>query len=226
MNEKTSPLTILLADDHALFRDGMCHILRQLESDVILFETANHPAAMEMVARHPEIDLALVDLHLPSRDGTELFEALLCRSQTVPVVVLSATEDAREIRRVLEAGAMGFIPKSEAVEVMLGALRLVLSGGVYVPPLLVRSAGLPKPTELTPRQNDVLRGLARGKSNREIGGDLGLSEATVKVHVTAIFKCLNVSNRNQAVKLAEQRGLVRAQLPDPLSPAAIAVSAE
>jgi DNA-binding NarL/FixJ family response regulator len=205
----SSPMKFLLADDHALFRDGMRHILRKLDPNVILLEAADHESTVELLAKHPDTDLALIDLHLPARDGTDLIAALLSGPQTVPIVVLSASEDPNEIRRVLETGAMGFIPKSEAVEVMLGALRLILSGGVYVPPLLVRSDGSCKNNELTPRQHDVLHGLAQGKSNREIGFDLGLSEATVKVHVTGIFKCLNVSNRAQAVKLAEQRGLIK-----------------
>lgn len=209
MHTTKPQLKILLADDHALFRDGLRHILRQLDPDVILLETATHETAMAILAQHPEIDLALVDLHLKSRDGIELFEALLGGSQTVPVVVVSATEDSSLIRNVLAAGAMGFIPKSEAAGVMLGALRLVLSGGVYVPPMLVRSENRPRLGELTPRQQDVLHGMIQGRSNREIGDQLGLSEATVKVHVTAIFKCLNVSSRSQAAKLAEQRGMIR-----------------
>lgn len=207
MNTDTSPLKILIADDHALFREGMRHTLQQLDKNAVVIETCDYSATREQLASHPDLDLALIDLNMPTQDKTANIDTLLAESPTVPIVVLSASEDRRDIRRALEAGAMGFIPKSESAEVMLGALHLVLSGGIYVPPILVRSDDTARNGDLTPRQRDVLREMAGGKSNREIGEHLGLSEATVKVHITAIFKCLNVTNRGHAVVAARQRGL-------------------
>jgi DNA-binding NarL/FixJ family response regulator len=200
-------MKILIADDHALFREGLRHILMQLDRDVTVLEAANHDATAKLLAQHQDADLALVDLNMPGREGTEALSELLAGSPTVPVVVLSASEHRRDMRRALDAGAMGFIPKSETAHVMLSAVRLVLSGGVYIPPALVKGEMSAAPDggagELTPRQRDVLERLIQGKPNKEIGRELGLSEATVKVHVTAIFRTLNVSNRTQAARAAE-----------------------
>jgi DNA-binding NarL/FixJ family response regulator len=203
-------MKILLADDHALFREGIRHILRQLDPDVAVLDAADYGTARALLTRNPDSDLALVDLNMPGADGVDSIAALLALPHMVPVVVLSASESRIDIRRTLDAGAMGFIPKSETAEVMLGALRLVLSGGIYVPPMLMTTANHPATRAnamLTPRQRDVLQRMSEGKSNREIGRQLGLSEATVKVHITAIFRNLNVSNRMQAVKTAEALGI-------------------
>jgi DNA-binding NarL/FixJ family response regulator len=125
--------------------------------------------------------------------------------------VLSGSDDLRDVRRVLDVGAMGFIPKKETAPVMLSALRLVLAGGIYIPPMLMNStAGVTTVAEaaLTPRQLEVLKYLAEGKSNKEIGREMDLSEATIKVHTVAIFRNLKVSNRTEAVRIGTQRGLL------------------
>jgi len=200
-------MKILIADDHALFRTGLRHILAQLDSEVSVFEAANHDAAATLLAQHQDADIALIDLDMPGREGITSLHGLLGQCPTVPIVVISASEDRRDMRRALDAGAMGFIPKSETAQVMLSALRLVLSGGVYIPPALLMNSPNTSSTEaaggLTPRQRDVLERLIQGRSNKEIGRELGLSEATVKVHITAIFKAFNVTNRTQAARVAE-----------------------
>lgn len=204
-------MKILVADDHALFRDGLRHVLRQLADDVELIEAGDHATAAALVTIHPDADLMLVDLAMPGRDPFAALATLLDRAQAIPIVVLSANEDPRDIRRALDAGVVGYIPKRESAAVMLGALRLVLAGGVYVPALLLQS---PPPARrngeglLTQRQLDVLQHLMQGKSNKEIGRELDLSEATVKVHVTAIFRSLNVQNRTQAAHTARTLGLL------------------
>jgi DNA-binding NarL/FixJ family response regulator len=208
-------MKILLADDHTLFREGIGHILKQLDPGVIVLEAADYRTARDLLDRHPDADLALIDLNMPGENGAGTITTLLSGPQTVPIVVLSASENRLDIRRLLDAGAMGFIPKSETVEVMLGALKLVLSGGVYVPPMLVsqsRNGSSPK-SGLTPRQREVMQQMLDGKSNREISRELGLSEATVKVHVTAIFRNLNVNNRMQAARAAEALGFTVEQKP-------------
>jgi DNA-binding NarL/FixJ family response regulator len=128
----------------------------------------------------------------------------------LPIVVLSGSEDRADMRRALNRGAMGFIPKSATAPVMLSALRLVLAGGVYVPPAMVESSGSADDCAqrvLTPRQIDVLARVIEGQQNKAIAAALGLSEATVKAHVTALFKTLNVRNRTQAARAAERLGL-------------------
>ena len=205
-------MKIILADDHALFRDGMRHLLQQLGDDVTVLEAATYKEARGLLLQHPDADLALIDLNMP-RDGVdETLVSLLAANRTVPLVVLSASEDHHDIRRALDAGAMGFIPKSETAHVMLSALRLVLSGGLYVPPVMLNKELVSDApgVALTPRQRDVLRLLVAGQSNRQISVELGLSEATVKVHVTAIYRTLNVNSRMQAVKSAVALGFTQA----------------
>lgn len=204
-------MKILLADDHTLFREGMRLVLSRLGPDTTVVEAADHQALLELATAHPDANLALIDLGMPGADPFQALKQLLGRFPTLPVVVLSASEDPDHMRRALDLGVMGYIPKRETAEVMLHALRLVLAGGVYIPPLLVEgmhtgsvSRGA---TPLTPRQGEVLGGMVAGKPNKEIGRELGMSEATVKAHVTAILRVLNVTNRTQAVSAAQRLGL-------------------
>ncbi len=208
-------MKLLVADDHTLFREGLRYILTQLDPAVTILEAADHKAARALIEAHPDADLALIDLHMPGEGGASVLDMLRADALTVPVVVLSASEDRREVRAALDAGAMGFIPKSESSEVMLGALRLVLAGGVYVPPMLLGgSIGAATDAHgLTPRQREVLQRLVQGQSNKQIGRELGLSLPTVKAHVAAIFKALHVANRTQVARAAERAGLLPASDP-------------
>jgi len=202
---------ILLADDHALFREGMRHVLRQLTDGVEIIEASDCAQALDAADAHEDIALVLLDLNMPGRNGFAALETLSREHLTLPIVVLSGSENRADMQRALEGGAMGFIPKSATAAVMLSALRLVLAGGVYVPPELVQpgeAEAAPTPTEsrpaLTPRQIDVLARVVEGKRNKAIGVELGLSEATVKAHITAVFKALGVTNRIQAARAAER----------------------
>ena len=204
-------MKILLADDHPLVRVAFREVVAQLARDVEILECGDWTEALRLPAANVDLDLALVDLRMP---GAEAFDALarLCSQHpTLPVVVISASLERVDMNRALRAGAMGFIPKTETPGVILGALRLVLAGGVYVPPALVEGVevdhGAAAAEELTERQRQVLSLVARGQSNKEIAVVLGLSEATVKVHVTAIFRALHVTNRTQAAMAAERLGL-------------------
>jgi len=209
-------MKILLADDHTLFREGMRHVVAQLadaQAAVTVVEARDWCAALAMVVDHPDLALALVDLQMPGMESFAGLEALLQHAETIPVVVVSGSESLVDMKRVLDAGAMGYIGKSEAAAVVVGALRLVLAGGIYVPPRLVQPAGLgqtkvhgPLPFGLTPKQYAVLKELLRGKSNHEISQTLKLSIATVKAHLGAVYKSLQVSTREEAIRVVAESG--------------------
>lgn len=204
-------LTILLADDHALFRAGMRHVLRELRDSVVIFEAKDGVEAVSLADQKAGLDLVLLDLAMPQMDGFAGLEALRQRVPRVPIVILSASENAHDVRAALDAGAMGYIPKSSPAPVVLSALRLVLAGGVYVPPVMVRPSASKSmratagSDALTPRQTEILRFLEQGKSNKEIARTLALTEGTVKQHVSDILNALNVSNRTQAALIAGNR---------------------
>jgi len=212
-------MKILLADDHALFREGLRYVLQQLAEGVEILEAADFHEAVQLASKHPELDLALLDLHMPGSTGPKSVGYFHQRYPHIPVVVISSEEDCGNIEKVLNGGAMGFVCKSANSETVLGALRRVLSGGVYVPPQILRHA-LPesehldkrvshtKDYGLTPRQIEVLGHLCAGMSNKEIASTIGLAEGTVKIHVAAVYQTLNVNSRVEAVIIAEQLGLV------------------
>ena len=208
-------MKILLADDHALFREGMRHVLAQLTDDVQIVEAGHYEEVLRQTEANNDIGLALLDLHMPGKDGFAALDTLLQQFPALPIVVLSASENRTDMQRALDAGAMGFIQKSATAPVMLNALRLVLSGGIYVPPALVQGgseAERPSAAEavgITPRQLEVLAYVIEGRANKVIAAELGLTEATIKAHITAVFKALNVTNRTQAALVAERLGLRR-----------------
>ncbi len=208
-------MKILLADDHALFREGMRHVLAQLTDDVQIVEAGHYEEVLKQTEANIDIGLALLDLHMPGKDGFAALDTLLQQFPALPIVVLSASENRTDMQRALDAGAMGFIQKSATAPVMLNALRLVLSGGIYVPPALVQGGSeAERPSTagavgITPRQLEVLAYVIEGMANKVIAAELGLTEATVKAHITAVFKALNVTNRTQAALVAERLGLRR-----------------
>jgi len=206
-------MKILVVDDHVLIREALRGLLRELKPDAIVFEAADAAQAMALLADQPDIALILLDLSLPDRDGLGLLAELRARYPGISVVVLSGFADRANVMRALDQGALGFIPKSAGREVMMSALSLVFSGGVYIPPeILASKSPTAKPQlpasdlGLTGRQGDVLALMMQGKSNKAICRRLDLAEATVKNHVTAILKVLGVSNRTEAVLAASARG--------------------
>lgn len=207
-------MNILLIDDHPLFRAGIAAVVSDLAEAVQCTEVGNCEAALRLIKRGAEFDLVLLDLNLPGMDGMTGITILRDAMPATPIVILSATENAAKIRQAIGVGAKGYIPKSSGRDIILGALRLVLSGGVYLPINLIQApaesvqAGADAGgSGLTPRQLDVLRLVARGKSNKEIAYTLGLAENTVRVHVAAILKYLDVKNRTEAGYAATHRGL-------------------
>jgi DNA-binding NarL/FixJ family response regulator len=211
---------VLIVDDHPLILEALRHVLKALDAKIAVLEAQNAADALSIAASHADIDLALLDLGLPGKAGLDALYELRGEQPELPVVVLSATEDPEMVLRAIDAGAMGFISKATKNDVLVNALRLVLSGAVYLPQhLLQRSAaqaGQPSSEEqclsyrdigLTERQAEVLNLLIQGKSNKLICRELGLAEGTVKIHVTAILKALNVVNRTQAVVAVSRLGL-------------------
>lgn len=216
------PLKLLLIDDHPLFCHGFAALLRKLDEQADIATAASPEEGLTLAARD-SLDLALVDLGLPGIGGLGAVRELRSRFPALPVVVVSAQEREEDVREAIEAGAMGYIPKSSPVATMLDALRLVLGGGMYVPPLLVRRkdardlerrvvaqrGGSPAQV-LTLRQLEVLALLCEGRSNKRIAHELDLAEQTVKGHVSAIFRALRVLSRTQAMLRARELGLLPA----------------
>ncbi len=213
-------MKFLLIDDHALIREALSSVLRELRSDAVVLEAANCRLGMDLIRQHDDLSLILLDLRLPDRDGFDMLTELRESHPAVGVVMLSAFNDRDNVVRALDQGALGFISKTSSRDVLLGALRLVLAGGVYIPPEILGSAApstripaavpagqqpasAPRPSPadlgLTERQVDVLALMMQGKSNKLICRALDLAEPTVKNHVSAILKALQVSNRTEAV---------------------------
>lgn len=225
-------MKILIIDDHPLIREALRHVLTMLDAKIHLIEAQNYAEACAALTQHPDLALTLLDLGLPDIDGFAALSELRDNYPAIPIVVLSATETPEVVTRAIDAGAMGFIPKTSSNQLLLKALRLVLSGGVYLPAeVLLQSSGTgirhplrqsgpaaeitllsPADVGLTARQADVLALLVQGKPNKLICRALNLAEGTVKIHVTGILKKLNVSNRTQAVIAVGKLGLKLPQL--------------
>jgi len=218
-------MQVLVIDDHALVRDALRGVLRAAFGASRVVEAANWQDAKRELQPPSEFELVLLDLGLPDRDGFEALSELRECHPECSVVVLSGQQDRASVTRALELGAVGYIPKSASRKVMLSALQLVLSGGMYLPPELLgrvravddqpahTQAAPPREDDpgralgLTARQVDVLALLMQGRSNKLICRQLGLAEPTVKNHVSAILKALKVSNRTEAVVAARSLGI-------------------
>jgi len=209
-------MKILVVDDHPLIQEALHHVLTALDPGVELIQAQDASEAHAALSREPDTDLILLDLALPGCDGFGLLAELRREWPGMPVLVLSATHDRETVEHALDLGAMGFIPKTANTRVLLEALQLVLGGGVYVPAETAYGTGSLRPRAtitrpeqlgLTLRQADVLKLLVQGKPNKLICRDLKLSEGTVKVHVSAILRALNVRNRTQVVIELARRGV-------------------
>ncbi|WP_049623272.1 LuxR C-terminal-related transcriptional regulator [Frateuria defendens] len=217
-------MRILIADDHRLIVEGVKLKLSELDHGIEFVVATDADELHRVVHEETAPALALIDLAMPGAHGLDHLADVVANLPGVPVIVLSGSEDPALMKDLLAMGVQGFIPKAYPSEVMLSAVRLVLSGGVYVPPMMLQahaaakpatngggtSPAPPEPLEeylhklLTERQIDVLRLLAQGKPNKVIARDLGISEGTVKIHLAAIFRALNVRNRVEAVVASRQ----------------------
>lgn len=213
-------LKLLIVEDHALVREGLARLLRQIEPEVAVVEAGEFESALNALDNEGEFDLVLLDLALPGIDGFAGLDILRRRYPAMPVAVVSAFDDQPTVTRVMNLGASGFIPKAYSGESLLNAVREILAGNLYRPTLvqgarIEDAAPLPpgkmtvRPDEvgLTDRQAQVLALMVRGLSNRDIADQLSLSEGTVKIHATAVFKALGVSSRTQALVAATRYGI-------------------
>ena len=211
------PTLIALADDHPIMRAALMNALRGLGANVVFLEAGDAPSTLTLVGEHADIDLLLLDLNMPGGDGVATVRAVRSLAPAVPVAVVSAEEDPGTVTALLALGVCGFIPKTDPPQVIVGAVRLILAGGTYVPPRLVEGGGrhalrksdaasddVAARLGLTARQLDVVRCLAQGKPNKLIARELGVTEGTVKVHLLAVFRALDVGNRTAAVIAAKR----------------------
>ena len=232
-------MKVLLIDDHPLILSALQTIIRGLSDNVSVVATDSARAAREALAQDSAFDLVLLDLRLGDADGFDVLSEFRAAYPSLPVVVVSASDRTSDVIRAIDLGAMGFVPKRASNDTLFEALSMVMSGGIYVPPMdmgdesgtdiyvdttpgglrSVRQNAFDNgyqshaPLEslgLTPRQTEVLGLLLQGKPNKLIARDLNLSVETVKDHVAAVLRTLNVSSRTQAVlavgQMSRQQG--------------------
>lgn len=211
-------MKILVVDDHALVREGLCQVLKGLDEQVQVLEAPHCARAFELAALHPDLDLVLLDYHLPDMNGLAALTIFGAKHPELPIVMLSGSVNLRIMRQVMAKGAAGFVTKAGISNDLLSALRRVLAGDVYVPPELLAAPGIPSAQDfntennaplLTPRQEEVLYLLLDGRSNKDISQTLHLSEETTKNHVTAVLRCFGVQTRIQAVIAAGYHGYTK-----------------
>ena len=198
---------LVIADDHPLFRGAMREAVSGLLERVDIAEAGTFDEVVELLERGSEVDLVLLDLAMPGVRGFSGLMYMRAQYPGVPVIVVSANDDPAAIRRCMEFGASGFIPKTLGVDVMRTAISRILGGGVWTPPDVDLAAGsdteaaelMTRMATLTPQQVRVLMMLSEGLLNKQIAYQLGVSEATVKAHVSAILQKLGVESRTQAV---------------------------
>jgi DNA-binding NarL/FixJ family response regulator len=200
-------MRVLLVDDHPMFRAGFAVLLSALDASIEVVHANNCAEAVAQADR--AFDLVLLDMQLPDVSGVEALAAIKATFEDVPVVAVSGEQDPALIRRVIDHGAAGYIPKSSHPDILVPALRLVLARGIYLPPIALADAPEEAPaarlesatavSQLTQRQREVLERALQGKPNKVIARELGISEGTVKAHLAIAFRVLGVRNRTEAL---------------------------
>ncbi|NBB63764.1 response regulator [Pseudomonas sp. ODNR1LW] len=196
---------IVVADDHPLFRAALRSAVDKAAPGATVDECGSLAEARSALAGSP-VDLLLLDLKLSDSEGMAGLSAVRAEYPAVPVAVVSASEDSVVVRRALDLGAAGFIPKSAALPQMVEAIAAILAGDTWAPETTAGEGDdlLERIASLTPSQLRILEGLKAGRLNKQIAFDLGVSEATIKAHLTSVFRKLGVHNRTQAVIVAQQ----------------------
>ena len=205
--------TFIVADDHPLFREALIHAIGNCVADADIIEADSLDTLQAVVEANPEADLLLLDLNMPGVSGFSALAYIRSKHESLPTVIVSAMDDPAVIRRSIQHGASGFIPKSSPISMLEKGIRAVLDGEVWVPEginlqddrLDSEEAEIAAAlSSLTPHQFRVLMMLGEGLLNKQIAYQLGVSEATIKAHVTAILRKMHVNNRTQAVLAVER----------------------
>ncbi len=211
-------MKLLVIDDHPVLREGLSALLKQAGPQTAVVQASSVTEGRDAASQHADIDVILLDLMMPGVNGFDAIAEFGRIRPELPIIVFSSSEDPKDVRRALKLGALGYVPKSASPTVLLAAVRLVLAGERYIPPLVLdrpkstsaRQSSFPDAGagHLTDRQVEVLRLLAKGQPNKVIASSLDLSEKTVKAHITAIFRALNVINRTQAAAAGRHSGII------------------
>jgi two-component system, NarL family, nitrate/nitrite response regulator NarL len=211
-------MKLLIVDDHSILRDGLAALFEQVSPDFEVVQARDVVEGLSRLDQCDDFDLVILDLFIPGADGFEAISAFGRKRPELPVIVLSSSEDPGDVHKALASGALGYVPKSASQHVLLSAIKLVMNGDLYVPPLVLSKNRGPnsqfgdasklREKSLTPRQVEVLFLLCEGNPNKTIAAKLNLSVKTVKAHISLIYKALNVANRMQASKAAREAGLI------------------
>ncbi|MDB5514887.1 MAG: DNA-binding response regulator [Tardiphaga sp.] len=211
-------MRLLVVDDHQIMRDGLAALLKHVSPDTTVLQARDANEALTLIDRHGDLDAIILDLRMPGMDGFQAISVFGRKRPDLPVIVLSSSEDPQDARRAMACGALGYVPKSASQHELLSAIRQVLNGELYVPAFVADNAAATAGADgrsdgradrsLTPRQIEILALMSQGTPNKIIAARLHLSEKTIKAHITAIFKALNVNNRTQASVVARQAGLI------------------
>lgn len=212
--DHNTSMKILVIDDHKLFIEGLKYVLQQLADDVTVLMAHSGTKALEIASQNEDLDLVLMDINMPDMNGFAGLQLFSRYHPTLPVVFLTGTDNAEDEARAKKLNAMGFIHKSTPSGIMLDSLHQVLQGNItFTDKKAQNNTGnyqhntgqhVNTSIKLTPRQLDVIHMIVDGKTNKEIARELDTAETTIKTHVSAIFKLLNVNNRTQAAAVARK----------------------
>lgn len=209
-------MKVLITDEQSLFRDGLSLRLKQINQDIEILQSSSLAEMQKLLSKESDIDILIIDIDLAELNAAEIINKIKTIAPNIKIVAISSSEDTRNIKKILSCGVKGYIPKRSDSNILSGALKLILDGGTYIPPAMLDNGldynsyqlNSPLKKNLTNRQSQVLDLIAQGKSNKQIAYDMGVSEATVKLHINALLRCLKVNNRTQAVITAQKMGLI------------------
>jgi len=206
---KKERIRILIADDHSVVREGLVSLVKRKSDMVVVAEASNGREAVELWKEHRP-DVMLLDLRMPELDGVGAIKEIREMDENAHIVVLTTYDGDEDIYRAIKAGAKAYLLKDTARDALVDTVRRVHAGETYLPPqLAAKLAERVSGQALSPREIEVLQRMAVGKSNKEIGAELFISEGTVKTHIKSIFSKLDVVSRTEAVATATRRGLIQ-----------------
>ena len=209
LGTKKERIRVLIADDHTIVREGLVSLLRRKSDMMVVAEASHGREAIELWKKHRP-DVTLLDLRMPELDGVSAIKEIRQLDETASIIVLTTFDGDEDIYRAIRAGAKAYLLKDTARDALVECVRRVYAGETYLPPLLAaKLAERVSGETLSAREIEVLQRMAAGKSNKEIGAELFISEGTVKTHVKRIFAKLDVVSRTEAVAAATRRGLIQ-----------------